>query len=120
MSYEQVLAVWAQRYVPAGAKVVSVDLGYSDLYDYTEGTGGAVLNPQIRYVLDGETRHVALDDYDACLTIGGLLSELFAIADKPVAPVYARAVAAESIVERDVRDEDAYGRPELDEDGRDR
>lgn len=117
MTYAELLVTWALRYTPDGATEVRVDLGYSDHHDPTFGGGGVELHPEIRYLHNCIAEYVSLDDEDASSTIGGLLTELFAIADRPAQLV---VTVPPGVTARDDLEKQGYERPELDEDGRDR
>lgn len=79
--YEKVLHKWAERFVPAGARVLEVRVDYSDGYDWTYGGYDPSFSIDVKYEHEGRITWGYGAAGDA-LTLGEVLTELFAIAER--------------------------------------
>jgi hypothetical protein len=78
--YRETLHRWAAQHVPEGARVVRVDVTYDDGYEPTFTDRPESLWVGIKYELDGREGWTEDNSMATFATsVGGLLSELFAI-----------------------------------------
>jgi hypothetical protein len=84
-AYRETLNRWAQQHIPDGAHVVKVDITYDDGWEPTFTDRPESLHVSIAYTFPILPSHSLWTEItlEQLTTVGDLLTQLFAIEDKP-------------------------------------